>query len=179
MRIGMLILLFSSCMAACGIQEQRPLPQFGDGNFLVERGTLYLILGDLKRAEAEYSLALELAPLAAAVDGLGCVAMLRRDFDRAEKLFRRAYEMDRTYNHSLANLALLYELRGDTAKAEESYRKETNLEPKDFRARHNYALMRYATGAGKDEVEMLLLQAQAIAPHPIIAQSLAYLNEEE
>ncbi|NDD63618.1 MAG: hypothetical protein EBZ36_06525, partial [Acidobacteria bacterium] len=63
--------------------------------------------GRLAEANRFYELAAELAPLASAVDGLGCVALLDERYEEAEGLFREAYGMDGEYDEALLNLGLL------------------------------------------------------------------------
>ncbi|NMC62800.1 MAG: tetratricopeptide repeat protein [SAR324 cluster bacterium] len=171
--IHLILIIF---LSACSVIETPDPFQIQQAELHVDRGSIYLELNDLQRAEAEFGLALEIAPLAAAMDGLGCVTMMKGDFKEAEKLFQKAHEMDISYHHSLANLALLYEIQGDKRKAQEFYEEEIGLELMDYRARNNYAALRYDLFEDLDEAQGLMLQAQAINTHPLIQDNLSVLE---
>lgn len=172
---GVLLLCAGSCAPV--VQEIRP-DEYHEGLRLIDEGTLRLRAGELDEAEATFIAAAELAPLAAALDGRGCVAFLRGDLSAAERWFTAAWEMDRTYEHSLANLALVREAQGDQAGAERLYRAAITEEPRHFRARNNYAAflvqMKGSTVEGRQE----LLKAAALADHPLIRQNLDQLGDQ-
>lgn len=153
-----------------------------NAGFLVDEGTSLMKQGELKRAEASFKLALEVAPLAAAYDGLGCIAFLQGDMMQARQLFIIAYDMDPSYERPLANLGLTYEAEGDTIKAREFYETALRKDPRDFMVRNNYAALLQANAAEsknqretlmrRDQVLELLLQAEALSPHPLIKKNL-------
>jgi tetratricopeptide (TPR) repeat protein len=149
-----------------GVEEER------ESLRLVDVATAHLRAGRLDEARASFEVARELFPTAAATDGLGCVAFAEGDLERAEELFSQAYEMDRTYDNPLANLALVYEARGMERRAEELYREAIAAEPSNARARNNYAAFLESRGAPSERVLAELLRAAATGRHPIIESNL-------
>ncbi len=155
---------------------------------LVDQGVLALRAGDLDAALASFQMADELSPIAAAIDGLGCVALLKGDLDTSERLLWQAYNMDQSYDNALTNLALLYELRGDKARAEELYKQALQAEPGNFRARSNFVVLMHdnisrgahlqGSASADPQVEAELRKTYALAPHPIVAHNLERLNLE-
>lgn len=143
---------------------------------LVDQGTLQLRAHDLESAQASFALALQVHPLAAALDGLGCVALRKGELHLAERLFHRAYEMEPDYVTSLRNLALLYEAKGLTAQAEKSYKQALKGEPLDFRARNNLGVLLLTK---KDEASAAREFSLAYASHPhnIIETNLSNLRQ--
>ena len=143
---------------------------------LVDRGASFLEVGDLKRAEASFRLAMEIAPsTAAAVDGLGCVAFFLGNFEEAERDFLEAYNMDSNYNTSVGNLAILYEAEGKPEKAAEIYKQSISLDPADFRVRNNFAAHLADHGKKAQSLEHLL-KAEALARNPLIDRNFSQLQ---
>jgi Flp pilus assembly protein TadD len=163
-------------LAACSVPREVTVSQLHEAQRLVDAGSTYLHLGQLERASAAFQVAYDLARLPAAMDGLGCVDFLRGDFEKAAKIFILAHEMDERYVNSLANLALLYEAQGHRQEAELLYRRAMEDDPKDFRARNNFAgfLIEHI---GDSELSnrlarQELLKAQALADLPLIADNI-------
>ena len=167
-------LLFSLCQG-CVFNEAPDMALYDRAQVFVDKGASFLETGDIDRAEASFNLAQELLPNAAAVDGLGCVAFMRGDLDRAEELFKEAYNMDSGYDSSLANLALLYDARGQMEKAALYYGEALRALPGDFRARNNFAALLSEDGYQKNGRE-LMLEAQVLQAHPLIGENLAKLR---
>lgn len=177
MKNYILIILCMFCVSCVPMVQ----PSFDDetqATRLVDEGLLHLRVNDLERAEASFNLALELVVSAAAIDGLGCVAFMREDYNAAEKLFWEAYETDRTYNNPLSNLALVYEKTGNKQKAREMYDRALKEDPKNFRMRNNYAVHLVEDNASKDEVSSELFKAQALFNHRLIYGNIATLKEK-
>ncbi len=147
---------------------------------LVDRGALYLKIYDYPRATASFALSLETAPNAAALDGLGCVAMLEGDLSEAEKYFERAIELDPSYTSSLGNLGLLYELRGKRGQARKYYEQALRTSPRDPRVLQNYGALTFDAGGGEETSRGLILQSEALRTHPLINHNrTAYADEDK
>jgi len=143
---------------------------------LVDQGTSHLREGKLRDAQVAFSMAEELAPIAPAVDGQGCVALLSGEFDRAESLFKRAYDMDSTYDQALGNLALLRDITGQHQEAKRLYDEAIEALPESVPARNNRAALEYDRGARKMEVVDELQKAGLIADHPVVRENLSRLG---
>lgn len=146
----------------------------------VDKGTLHLRRGEFDDARAAYLMSLEISPSAAAIDGVGCVAMLQGDLKEAEKRFRQAMEFDPGYGTAAGNLALLQESQGDEKMAVEMYRIALARDPENFRARNNYGgfLRERGNDAEKEYGMLLLRQAAAVSAHPLITTNMGRLSEE-
>jgi Flp pilus assembly protein TadD len=148
---------------------------------LVDQGVIKLRERHYDEARADFELAAELAPLAAAIDGLGCVALMQGDLDTAEQYFTTAYTMDRTYDHALGNLALVYQLRGERARAIETHDRAVANNPLNARFRNNRVMLLSETvaitEADRKFLHDELLKAKALAPHPLIIQNSELFSE--
>jgi tetratricopeptide (TPR) repeat protein len=113
--------------------------------------------------------------MAAAVDGLGCVALLEGRYEVAERYFWEAYEMDRTYEEALVNVGLVKELRGQREEARAIYLEYLGKNPLSAVARNNLAALEYDRGMGTmvtiDELE----KAIALSDQVVIRDNLAVL----
>ena len=127
-------------------------------------------------------LSYELSPNAAAVDGLGCVAMLQQDFRRAEKLFIEAYEMDRDYYHALGNLALLYEMQGEQQRALRMYKRAIKNNPTNVHFRNNFGVFLFEQEVGRQPEYRALLELQkaaALAPNARVVDNIETIEGKE
>jgi Flp pilus assembly protein TadD len=143
---------------------------------LVDQGTGKIREGKLREAQVAFSMAEDLASLAAAVDGQGCVALLSGDLDRAESLFKRAYNMDGSYDQALANLALLHDIRGSHAEAKKLYDQAIENAPESVAIRNNRAALEYDRNGRKMEVVQELEKAGLIADHHVVRENLMRLG---
>jgi Flp pilus assembly protein TadD len=143
---------------------------------LVDLGTGQIREGRFEQAKVSFSTAYELAGLAAAVDGQGCVALIQGEFQEAEKFFRHAYEMDRTYDQALANLALLQDITGNREMAKKLYGDALEVLPESASLRNNRAALEYDLGHPKIEVVHELEKAKLIAEHPVVRGNLIELG---
>jgi len=92
------------------------------------------------RAEAALELAREMKPHDPRVlDGLGCVAWRRKEFELAEHFFKRALEEDANYDRAYIHLALLAEHNNQPDVALQLLLKAIALNPDSYRARNNMA----------------------------------------
>ncbi len=164
--------VLSGCFLYGSVSEER----YKQALQLIDQGTGNIREGKLREAQVAFSMAEELAPLAAAVDGQGCVALLSGELDRAEGLFKRAYEMDGSYDQALANLALLHDIRGSHEEAKKLYDKAVEQLPESVAARNNRAALEYDRSGRKMEVVQELEKAGLIAAHHVVRENLARLG---
>lgn len=143
---------------------------------LVDQGVQLMRLNDLKSAQSSFKVALELAPIAAAVDGLGCIAFLQGDLDQAESKFLEAYNMDSTYDEALGNLAMVYEAQGKLVEARKMYTKAIKANPDNYRFRNNYSIFLAQYGGTRKHVDDELRKAGALQEDPIIKQNMKRLG---
>ena len=147
---------------------------------LIDQGAALLNLGEAERAASSFKVSYELAPSAAALDGLGCAAFISGDLGLAEVYFVQAYQMDRDYHNSLANLAMLYEMQGRLSEADRLHKYAIESNPTNFRARNNFGvfLSEYKSGSEglKPLVKGELLKAEALADDPLIIDNIEKLE---
>ena len=174
--------LFSCVLFSCVPMETKrnynPLNR-GKAKRLINQGTVYLHANDLDRALASFEVAHDLAGLPEAVDGAGCVAMLRGDHDSAEALFRRAYDIDNNYYDAIGNLALLFENQGELTKAYHTYKMAIDGAPGNFRIRNNFAafLAEYnIRGDGDTDAMSELKKAESLGDHKYISNNVELLQ---
>jgi Flp pilus assembly protein TadD len=156
------------CFQAAGVPEhiyERAL-------LLVDEGTMQLREQKFIEAEATFAIAREMAPLAAAVDGKGCALMMQGRFDEAEQLFREAYDMDKEYDEALGNLALLYDVRGEPARAREVYELFLRTNPEVGTVRNNYAGLLYDLGVDHSTVQRELLKARVVSGNVFVETNI-------
>ena len=85
----------------------------------VQLGKLYELTGDLRSAEMNYSISLDERPqYAYALAGLGRISSARQEFEKAESLFKQAYEATPDYSFK-EELAELYQSLGNNKGAKE------------------------------------------------------------
>lgn len=121
-----------------------------------EHGVLQEVGGDtleqiteagLDRAEAAFLVAHQLDPLdARAIDGLGCVALRRQQYDVAIKHFQRALQLQPDYDRPFAHLALVAHARGHDAAAKALLERALRMNPLNYRTRNNYAVFLASPG---------------------------------
>ena len=183
-RIILVLLVFNLC--ACAVPVAPNPSSINEGLKLVDQGTLQLRKGAFDQAQASFEMAWEIANLAAALDGLGCVAFLREDYPGAEQYFVQAYQQDPDYSNSLGNLALLYERHGLSDEAQQLYERAIAEDPKNVRSRNNFAGFLVSEGganrsaqgrkAGIIRAKHELHRAAALANNPIINENIGRLN---
>ena len=144
---------------------------------LVDVGTRLLRQRSLEEARKAFELASEIAPVAAAVDGLGCVALLEGRYDEAERYFVKAYEMDRSYDDALVNLGLLKELQGEPAEAKTIYLRYLESNPTSGVARNNLAALEYDQGRGRMDSVIALEKAVVLSNQGVTRDNLVALGK--
>jgi tetratricopeptide (TPR) repeat protein len=170
--LSLCIQVLTGCFRSADI----PVARYKEAQRLVDLGTSQIRGGKFDQARASFSTAEELAGLAAAIDGQGCVALLQGEFQRAEELFNRAYEMDRTYDQALANLALLQDIIGNRELAKKLYNEALEALPDNASLRNNRVALEYDLGRPKIEVIHELEKAILIAKHPVVRGNLMGLG---
>jgi Tfp pilus assembly protein PilF len=167
-------------LALTGCARNPPVPEerFQRAQHLVDIGTEFLRRRELREARKAFELASDLAPVAAAVDGRGCVALMEGRYADAEDLFGEAYAMDRTYDQALANLALTRELRGEVEDARSMYLKYLDNHPDSAQVRNNLAALEYDRGKGKIGTVEALEKAITLSDQAVIRDNLAVLSRK-
>ena len=176
---GRLLIALTLCLqliTGCFRADPVPMARYQEAQRLVDLGTSQIREGKFEQAGVSFSTAYELAGLASAVDGQGCVALIQGEFEEAERFFRRAYEMDRTYNQALANLALLQDIIGNRELAKKLYGEALDVLPDSASLRNNRAALEYDLGHPKMEVIHELEKAKLIAEHPVVRGNLIGLG---
>ena len=175
-----LVIVLSSVLFLAGCPAQAPvsLDRHSEALGLLDRGSEELRGLDLDAAEASFALSLELEGSAAAMDGLGCVSLLRGQLDQAESYFERVRAFDPEYDRVYSNLALLYEIRGNQSKARQLYRRALLRSPGDVGTRNNFAGLlfdRNELKLGRAE----LLKARAMEKNPIVQNNLSTITRKK
>jgi Tfp pilus assembly protein PilF len=108
------------------------------GTGYVDRGRVYLAMGDLDRALANMDEAIRLDPSENAYVARGAVLTEKNELDRAIADFDEAVKIGSTLITAFAGRARVYEKKGERDKAIADYRKALEV----YRARFNkpYAL---------------------------------------
>lgn len=166
------VLLLLAPLLGCVVGVKVSEKDYQKALTLVDVGTTKLRELDWDSAQAAFILAEELAPLAAAIDGQGCVAMMLGDFEKAERLFKEAYAADKGYDEALANLALLYDIKGDRVRARELFESFLEQNPDSAPARNNYAAVLDDLGTDKATVMHELLKARALQSNEIVEENI-------
>lgn len=139
----------------------------------------------LAPAEAALKLAQELSPDDPRVlDGLGCVAWRRGNYDLAEEFFKRALSQNGLYDRGYMHLAFIAAERGDSRAAEELLRISLQLNPLNFRARNNLAAELLDAGArpgARAEAynELLIAIQSAQKADVVLGENLLRAQREE
>jgi tetratricopeptide (TPR) repeat protein len=141
--LTVLFLIFQGCVYANG---SIPPERYQRAVALVDTGTSLLRERRFPEALAAFSAASDLAPLPAALDGQGCVALLEGDFGRADKLFKGALALDESYPEALGHVALLRDLEGRTQEALVLYNQYLMKRPESGAVRNNRAALEYERG---------------------------------
>jgi Flp pilus assembly protein TadD len=150
-RIGMALtmVVWCSMLVGCTLPPARMAPSAIEqvrAKELLISAAKALDDNQLEVSAAAFRMSGELVPSAEAWDGLGCIALLRGDLDRAEALFFQAMDADRGYYNVYSNLALLELARGAVPAAKYYFRKSLAKDKLNFRSRSNYAILRKILG---------------------------------
>jgi Flp pilus assembly protein TadD len=167
-----IMIVCSGCTVSEGIKEKH----YRKALELIDRGTVQLRARSYPEARASFSMAYELAPLAAAVDGLGCVSLMEGRYDDAEQLFTRAFEMDASYDEAIGNLALLNDIRGNKERARELYEWLVRRRPDAPFLRNNLAAVTYDLSGDKVSISKELRKAEALGGHGVIMDNITRMS---
>jgi Flp pilus assembly protein TadD len=174
------IFALSSCALPNTKQSVKKTPSLDEtlkARLLVDKGALALKNHMLTEAVAAFRMARNLSPIAASWDGLGCVALMRGELPRAEKLFRRAMKVDPTYHHVYSNLAILEIAKGDKRKAQEYFEHSLKWDRLNYKARANYSILLSTQGA-PGALEMAE-EAHALGNKPKTMQIMKLIKENQ
>jgi tetratricopeptide (TPR) repeat protein len=170
------ILLWVLVLSSCVRQPPIPEDRFHKSQLLVDAGTQLLRRRELQDARKAFELASEIAPVAAAVDGQGCVALLEGRYADAERFFREAYGMDKRYDEALVHLGFSQELQGEFEEARDMYQEYLRNYPDSAVGRNNLAALEYDQGNGKIRTVEALEKAITMSDQAVIRDNLAVLN---
>lgn len=141
--------VLSSVLVSCSLPAAPRVPSVTEqvkAKELLISGAKALDDDELDVAAAAFRLSQQLVPSAEAWDGLGCIALLRGDLNRAEASFFRAIDTDRHYYNVYSNLALLELARGAIPEAKYYFRKSLANDRLNSRSRSNYAILKKILG---------------------------------
>ena len=156
--------------SGCGGTTVKPSRQ---ANQLVRKAAAWLRAGDLHRAEAGFSLALEYRPaMAEAINGLALVATARGENRRAERLFRKALALNEDLSEAHNNLAVLLCRRGKLKPCRRHLIQALAVDPGYAGARYNLGRCLIRMGLYDSARKHLL---KVVAQHPRHAQAWAQL----
>ena len=147
--VALKVLVWLSIMVGCSFPPPSRLPSLAErvrAKELLTSGAKALDDDELDVAAAAFRMSQDLIPSAESWDGLGCVALLRGELDRAENLFFRAIATDGGYYNVYSNLALLELARGEIPEARYYFRKSLANDKLNFRSRSNYAILKKIIG---------------------------------
>jgi Flp pilus assembly protein TadD len=165
----LLILVGQGCVSLTGAI---PPERYQRAVALVDTGTSLMRERRFPEALAAFSAASELAPLSAALDGQGCVALLEGDFVRAEELFRESLTIDDSYPEALGHLALLRDLEGRPQEALELYNQYLTKHPDSGAVRNNRAALEYERGGRTIGAAQEFEKAALFSDHGVIQDNL-------
>lgn len=180
MRLLFILVCFlaQATVVGCFQRDRIPEERYKRALALVDEGTALLRQQKPTQAGVVFEMAAELAPVAAAIDGQGCAALMEGDFERAEELFEKAYEMDATYDEALGNLALLKDIKGESYEARKLYNRFLEAHPDSGVGRNNRAALEYDLGARRIRVAQELEKAHKLSEHGVIRDNLERLSTE-
>lgn len=160
-------------MSACTVMQNSPLDE-QRAQEMVDRGVSFLRTASYEQAEASFRVAAELAQIPAAYDGLACVHFLRGNVLEAKSLYKKIISWFPSYARSRANLALIYDLEGQSSAAAALYEDALSLEPLNYKVRNNYGalLLNSKNHTARSAAKSYLIDAQVIADHPIIRANI-------
>jgi tetratricopeptide (TPR) repeat protein len=154
---------------------------------MLERGVFNLRNLKLKDAEANFRLVLEntyldnsdisLQHSVEALDGLGCIAFINKNFLSAQDFFYRAIELDPTYSEAYGHLAMVYELQGKKKAAVQLYEASLRNNPNDFKIRGNYAAFLYENGKTDEGLKMMHEVSELSDKNIIAVKNIKYMSK--
>jgi len=105
---------------------------------------------------------------------MGLVYVKKKDYAKAEELFRKCLQLNPDTNMAHFNLAELYETENDPMRAMQEYEQELKIAPKNFKAHFN--LGRLLLKAGQSDSGIEQIQA-AIDAEPKFAIGYLFLSQ--
>jgi len=104
--------------------------------------------------------------------------MLEGKLEEAERWFKQAYESDHHYDHSLANLALLYDLRGEKVRSLEVYRAIVRSNPEVGWIRNNLTAVQSDLGLEPHGLEEQLLRSAVVESNEIVNENITRMERK-
>ena len=102
----------------------------GDEVAYINRGKAYGIKGELDRAIADFSKAIEINPKRAlSYNNRGIAYQTKRDIDRAIADYGKAIEIDPKFANVYYNRGAAYQMKGNRDRAISDYRKALEVDP--------------------------------------------------
>jgi Flp pilus assembly protein TadD len=169
-----LLIAFLMILSGCIARQPRP-KEIIDAD--IECGIRRLRENDLNKAEEIFEKILLEVPRAEALDGLGCVAFYRGDYKLAQAKFEEAMSLDPLYQGARFNLAVLYDITGESDLAQSIYAGLASS-GKDFRVLNNFAVLNFEKDGYSNQVEGLLLSANSISPSFAVNENLALIKRK-
>jgi len=156
-------------------------PEHSFANFLW--GTVRLRRGELDLAEDLFKRSLEKEHNAPAYAGLGAVMLERKAYEDAEKLLRRALELDKTRLFTLHALARLFLDTDRLSEASDALAPVLDGRPEDLDARITLIRLRMQQKKLEEAAVLIsdLLENEDLLPYPIVSKLrplAAQLKEE-
>lgn len=167
-------LLFLIILSGCVFPKDRNPGDISESDRLAAQGLMHLRAKQYDQAESAFTLSNEIWENAPAIDGLGCLAFYQKDYEQAEKFFKKAHQVNPKYYNSIGNLALLYEVTNRKDSANELYREALEGDPKNFKIHNNFGGFLFDNYSREEkyslEAEKELLKAQSLAPEDLLVR---------
>ena len=112
------------------------------------------------------------------LDGLGCVEWRRKNFDLAKLFFQKALRQNPSYDRPYAHLAVVAQHDGNTQAAKELNQIAIKLNPMNYRARNNYAVLLMKEGLNLKARDELLKAIHSSQPEQSALEENLKLNLE-
>lgn len=168
----MVIFIVAAMMVGC-VPVMPHRHAIEEGSRLLGEGMVALRRGELHQADTAFRLAWELTQSPQALDGRGCVALLRGDIDEARQWFTALTTRFPDYLQGQVHLGMVYEKGGDLRQAEALYRRVLTLDRSNVSARMNLIAVQYRLGkVSREQVEEELRGLQLLDNQPFLAVNL-------
>lgn len=187
MKKKMMTVLFLLLSSGCAVFENRsPSERERRAGRLLDSGIEYLQQHEYSKAKAAFGASFEMFPGAAALDGLGCVALMDKEYERAGEYFRQAVKLDESYSLAVHHLALMYDLSGNADEAQRFYRKALRDNPDSASLRNDYGAFIYDRWSRNkkeknlhEEAKLLFIQSELLGGNGIGRKNIENLFEQD
>jgi tetratricopeptide (TPR) repeat protein len=176
-------------LVSCSVLDQgnyRGNPEIARS--LVDKGVRHLRNRQISAADAAFRIALESAnsvnsdlPIEEAaieaIDGIGCVALVRGELSLAETLFQRAIELDSQYSPAYGHLAMVYELQGKDTESYRLFERSLKRDPNNYKIRANYAAFLFDKGRKREALSLMQEALELSKNEPIITENINFMTK--